>query len=58
MSTFLNAIKIYFSACFLLAIFMPLGNKQGYVMDVANSFGYYVGVSLRFVYDCTLGFIV
>lgn len=58
MSIFWNAIKIYFSACFLLAIFMPLGNKEGYVMDVANSFGYYMGVSLRFVYDATLGIIV
>lgn len=53
----LNLIKLYLSACFLLAIFMPLGNKEGYVMDVANSFGYYVGTSLRFVYDYSFGLV-
>lgn len=58
MNTLWTAIKLYFTACFLFAIFKPLGAREGYVMDVANSFGYYVGTSLRFVYDYTLGVIV
>lgn len=36
---------------------MPRGDEEGYVMDIANSFGYYVGTSLRFVYDYSFGLI-
>ena len=57
MNNIITALKLYLVACLCLALFSPRGEKEGYVMDVANSFGYYTGKGIRTAYDYSFGLV-
>ena len=57
MSNIITTIKLYIVACLGLALFLPRGDKEGYFMDVLNSWGYYMGLGLRNIYDYSFGLV-
>jgi len=57
MKTILAAVKLWMIICLGFALFAPKGGKEGYALDVANSWGYYMGASLRSVYKYIFGLV-